>query len=125
MGFWLFMFVCNLFIPLIMIVFGRIMLKRPPKSINGVYGYRTSMSMKNKDTWNFAHELCGRLWWKAGWILLAGSIVVQLPFIKSGEDTAGKMGGFLCMIQCAVLIASIFPVEKALKKTFHKDGSRK
>ena len=24
-------------------------------------GYRTSMSMKNKDTWEFAHKYCGKV----------------------------------------------------------------
>lgn len=28
------------------------LLKFPPKDINGLIGYRTSMSMKNNDTWN-------------------------------------------------------------------------
>lgn len=27
-----------------------------PKNINGLIGYRTSRSMRNMDTWNFAHE---------------------------------------------------------------------
>ena len=50
MGFWIAMFVCNLLVPLLMVIFGRIMYKHAPKSINGIYGYRTSMSMKNEDT---------------------------------------------------------------------------
>lgn len=125
MWFWIFMFLCNLLIPLMMIIFGRVMLKHPPKNINGVYGYRTSMSMKNMDTWYFAHEFCGKLWWKIGWVTLALSIVIQIPFAKSNDNIVGLVGGILCMIQCAVLIASIFPVENALKKNFNHDGTKK
>lgn len=33
--------------------------------------------------------------------------------------------GFCPRTQCAVLIASIFPTEKALKATFDKDGNRR
>lgn len=56
MFFWIFMLFVDLVTPLIMILFGRLFLTRPPKSINGVYGYRTARSMKNKETWAFAHR---------------------------------------------------------------------
>ena len=125
MGFWIFMFVCNIIIPITMIVFGWFMWKKPPGSINSICGYRTAMSMKNKDTWLFAHDCCGRLWWKVGWGLLPPSIIVQLPFTKSNEDVIGWLGFILCMIQCVALFASIIPVEKALKKTFDKNGNRR
>lgn len=125
MGFWLFMFMCNAIIPAMMIIFGRVMWKRPPKKINGIYGYRTSMSMKNMDTWRFAHEFSGKLWWKAGWIMLIVSVVVQLPFVKSSEDAVGVLGAILCMVQCAVLILTIFPTEKALRRNFDENGVRR
>ena len=62
MGFWIFMFLSNELIPILMLLFGWIFKKHPPKNINSVYGYRTSMSTKNIETWNFAHAYCGRLW---------------------------------------------------------------
>ena len=125
MGFWIAMFICNLLVPLLMIIFGRIMYKHAPKSINGVYGYRTSMSMKNEDTWKFAHDYCGRLWYKIGFIMLIPSVLVQLPFVKSSTDTIGIMTVVLETVQICVMIASIFPTEKALRKTFDKYGNRK
>lgn len=125
MGFWIFMFICDLLIPLMMVIFGRIMEKHTPKDINYLIGYRTSMSMKNADTWTFAHELCGKLWWRTGWAMLILSLGIQLPFVNNTKDTIGLMGLILCTVQCVVLIVSIFPVEKALKNTFNSDGSRK
>lgn len=125
MGFWVAMFIFNLLVPLLMVVFGRIMYKHAPKSINGVYGYRTSMSMKNEDTWKFAHDYCGRLWYKIGLIMLIPSVLVQLPFVKSSTDTIGIMTVVLETVQICVMIASIFPTEKALRKTFDKYGNRK
>ena len=83
------------------------------------------MSRKNRDTWDFAHALCGKIWWKAGWLLLVPSIFIQLPFMHSDEDTVSLVSLLLCIVQCAVLIGSIYPVERALKKTFHPDGTRK
>lgn len=125
MGFWVAMFICNLLVPLLMVVFGRIMYKHAPKSINGIYGYRTSMSMKNEDTWKFAHDYCGRLWYKIGLIMLIPSVLVQLPFVKRSTDTIGIMTVVLETVQICVMIASIFPTERALRKTFDKYGNRK
>ena len=125
MGYVIAMFIFNLLIPVLMIIFGRIMYKHAPKSINGVYGYRTSMSMKNEDTWKFAHDYCGKLWYKVGLIMLIPSVLVQLPFVKSSTDTIGIMTVVLETVQICVMIASIFPTERALRKTFDKYGNRK
>ena len=57
------MLVMNLLIPATMAGFGRAFLKKAPGKINYAFGYRTSMSMKNKDTWDYAHKFCrGELW---------------------------------------------------------------
>lgn len=120
MGFWIFMTICNLLIPIVMIGFGWLLKKHPPKNINGIYGYRTSMSMKNMDTWKFAHEYCGKLWWKIGWMILPISVITMMLCMKSSKDIIGTVGGVVSAIQCVLLIVSIFPVEKALKKNFDK-----
>ena len=108
MWFWWFMLACDLLIPAIMILTGRMMWKHCPKKINGLLGYRTTRSMKNNDTWRFAHMHCGRLWWRVGWVLLLLSAAVHLPFYHSDPGTIGK-----------------FPTEHALKKTFRDDGTRR
>ena len=125
MGFWLFMLVCDLLVPVIMILCGRMMWKHAPDKINGVMGYRTSRSMKNMDTWKFAHDYCGRLWWKIGWIMLIPSLVIHIPIYGKSDDVIGWTGGILTMLQCVVLIVSIIPTEMALKKTFTKEGTRR
>lgn len=125
MWFWWFMLLCCLLTPVLMIVGGRMMWKHCPKHINSVIGYRTSRSMKNMDTWTFAHEHAGRLWWKWGWLLLAPSILIYLPLYGATETVVSITGTVWLMFQLVVLIASIFPTEKALKENFHDDGSRK
>lgn len=125
MGFWIFMLASDLMIPFTMIGFGRYFLKTAPEEINSLFGYRTTMSMKNKDTWIFAHKYCGRLWYTGGLIMLPISIVVMLPVIGKTEDTIGTIGGILCVVQMIFLIGSIFPTEKALKSTFDKNGNRR
>lgn len=125
MGFWLFMLIMNLLIPFSMIGFGRYFLKNAPKEINAIFGYRTTMSMKNNDTWEFAHKYCGKIWYICGLVLLPLSIVLMFFVIGESGDTVGTLGGFLCAIQLIPLIGSVVPTEKALKKTFDKNGKRR
>ena len=112
MWFWWFMLACDLLIPAIMILTGRMMWKHCPKKINGLLGYRTTRSMKNNDTWRFAHMHSGRLWWRVGWVLLLLSAAVHLPFYHSDPGTIGKFALALEAVQC-------------LKKTFRDDGTRR
>ncbi len=124
MGFWFFMLIMCLLFPAIMILFGKIFLKTAPKEINYIFGYRTNMSMKNRDTWEFAHKFCGKIWYYAGLAMLPISVIPLLFVIGKGEDIIGTVGGIICMIGVAVIIASIFPTEIALRKNFDKDGNR-
>lgn len=125
MWFWWIMLFCDILIPLTMIIGGLIIWKRCPKKINSLFGYRSPLAMKNMDTWNFAHNHCGRLWWKVGLITLLPSALVHIPFYNSNEDTIGALSLTLMVIQCVILVASIIPTERALKKVFNADGTRK
>jgi len=125
MGFGIFMMVVDLLIPITMVGFGKCFSKNAPKEINEVFGYRTSMSMKTEDTWEFAHHYCGRLWLKIGCIILVLSVIVMLFVIGKDESVVGIFGGILCGIQLVFLIGSIFPTERALKSNFDEHGNRK
>ncbi len=108
MWFWWFMLICDLLIPTIMLVVGKMMWKHCPKSMNNIIGYRTTCSMKNMDTWKFANTYCGPLWWKLGIIMLIPSVLIHIPFYQSNVNTIGIVGGILVIIQCIVLIVSFF-----------------
>lgn len=115
----------NLLIPCIMIVVGLLFLKKPPRKINGIYGYRTSMSTKNQDTWNFAHYACGKIWFKVGCIMLIITLLFILFLFKMNISIVTTAGFVFCIIQSIILIATIYPVEKELKKHFDKEGNPK
>ena len=125
MAFWLFMLCSVLLVPVVMLLFGYIFLHHPPTQINALYGYRTSMSRKNQDTWDFAHACCGKLWWHIGWVLLPLSAAAMLPFLGKSVDVVGIAGTVITLLQCVVLIAAIFPVERALKREFDTQGRRR
>lgn len=115
MWFWWFILICDCLIPAIMIIAGRMMWKHCPKKINGVVGYRTKMSMINMDTWRFAHDHAGKLWWKVGIGLLGPTMLIHIPFYGASDDTIGILSIIIIVIQLVFLIGSIFPTEKSLK----------
>ncbi|WBW99184.1 SdpI family protein [Oceanirhabdus sp. W0125-5] len=125
MGFWIFMMISNLLIPFTMVGFGKYFIKSAPKQINAGFGYRTSMSMKNKETWEFAHHYCGKLWRTIGWIMLVLSVVAMLFVIGKDTSVVGTLGAILCLLQVVFLVGSIFPTEQALKRNFDRHGNRK
>lgn len=125
MGFWLFMLLADLLIPVIMLGLGCYFANNSPKKINYFVGYRTTRSMKNLDTWQFAHHYWGKLWRAAGLILLALSIIPFLFVIGADADTLGAVGAIVMIVQLAGLIATIIPVEIKLKNTFDENGIRK
>lgn len=125
MGFWIFMTIFNQLIPATMLLFGNYFEKKAPNEINGVFGYRTSMSMKNRDTWQFAHHYCGRLWKKMGKYMLYISIIISIATIGLDTEGIGRVGESLCFIQVFFMIGTIYPTERALKRNFDQYGFRK
>ena len=115
----------DLIIPFTMIGFGKLFLSNAPGEINFAFGYRTSMSMKNKDTWEFAHMFCGKLWFRCGLVLLPVSIIPLIFVFNQSDNTIGIVSGIVCVIQLVLLIGSIFPTEAALKKMFDENGVRR
>lgn len=118
MGFWFFMLIMNALIPLTMIIFGYLYQHHPPKKVNYLYGYRTSRSMRNLDTWQYAHQHLGRNWLKYGSVTLRVTLVLMLLLINKDTQVIGLWGGLICGAQLITIIASIFPTEKALKEKY-------
>lgn len=96
------------------------MFRHTPKSINGLVGYRTSKSMINQDTWNFANKYCAKLWIKLGISSSIVSILICVLF-----DINEIVSIVIVLIQTFLLLLSIIPIEKALKNTFDENGNRR
>lgn len=87
-----------------------ITMKFPPKKINGIYGYRTSRSMKSQDNWDIAQRYSSRLMLKQGLVMLViGGLLIALPI---PEEVSA-------VISVALLITSVIVLfvqtEKKLK----------
>lgn len=123
LGFWCFLLVCALLIPLTMIFFGTRFLKKPPKKINSVYGYRTARSMRSQAAWDFAHRYCGKLWRVMGWTMLPLSLLAMLSALGQEADFTSYLGGAVAVIQCGIMfVPTLILTERALKRNFDEHG---
>ena len=124
-AFWIFVLAMDLLVPGVMIGFGKEFQKNPPAEINPGYGYRTAMSSKNQDTWDFAQKRMGEVWHKWGKALLVPSFVPLLFVLGRDVGTVGAVGMVICGVQLIVMLSSIGVTEHALKKNFDKNGKRR
>ena len=115
---------CALLVPAVMALFGWIFLRRPPKSINSVYGYRTRRSMASPEAWAFAHRACGRVWLRWGMRTAVLSVLLMLPALGWDVEVSAWWMLGLTTLQCAVLFLSMIPVERELKRNFDLSGHK-
>jgi uncharacterized membrane protein len=100
---------------LIFIIAGIILLKFPPKKINGIYGYRTSSSMKTQLRWDFAQIYSSKETIKLGFLLALFGLIGLI--YHPNEKTGMILGmGFLI----SMVIVLLTRVEFAIKKKFAK-----
>ena len=123
MGFKVFMSFGVLLIPGIMIFFGRTMMDHPPKTINAAYGYRTTMSMINQDTWDYAQVACAKRWRKWGRVLALITLVVLIFALR--RPAFADVLGFYTAFETAYLLASVAATEIDLRRTFDERGQRR
>ena len=81
-----------------------------------------AMSMKNKETWKFAHKYCGRLWVKIGTIVRIFSICINLFISMLDTQVKSMVGICINILQTIIIVATIYPVERELKRNFDKNG---
>jgi len=114
----------TIFMSLLMLGFGLLFMKWVPKEINYIFGYRTTMSMKNQDTWKFAHNYAGKVWVYSGLINILFSAIIIIIF-KNTTVFNIISAILIAAVQPIILIVVIPLTEIALRKAFDKDGNKK
>ena len=110
----------HLLIGPLMLVLSLIFFYFPPKKINFVNGHRTSMSMKNQDTWDEANKRSTHM------MLLVSALTCILQLIGIVVNINQKSTILYATIfLVAGLIIGVILIEKQLKTIFDKDGNRK
>ena len=117
----IFSLITNSIVPIMMIVFGVLWKNHPPKDINWIYGYRSSMSMKNKETWKFAHMHNSKIWRYVGtiWLIISSVIIIL------SKENYEKVLELTMLIGVVIILLSLIPTEIAIRKKFDKNGELK
>ena len=90
---------------------GGVMLIFPPKKINGIYGYRTSKSMKNQVNWNFAQK------YSAQRMIQFSTISTVLSLLLFLFDASGNWATLVGMaVSILGIILVFYHTEKALSQ---------
>lgn len=121
----LIMLISTAFIPLLLIVIGKIFAKYPSKEPNIAIGFRTKLAMMNKETWDYAQRLFPKAWISLGRIMLPLSLIILFLLYSEDKDYTGNLALILMLVQVVFMLGSILYVNLKLKKAFNSDGSRK
>jgi len=116
LAFWLYLLVMTLLVPAVMLGFGHRFQKNPPKRINDLFGYRTRRSMRNWESWEYAHLVCGRFWWWAGWPALTFALVMMGRTVSAPIEEMAEASVLVVAIQMILLVLAIPWTERALKQ---------
>ncbi len=123
MGFWIFMFIMTLLVPFSLIFMWYVCPRI--KRVNGIMGYRTSRSMMNQSTWDFAQRVCARNSMKMFFPTTILAVVI-MPFCQNKDNnTIGWIGLGVTLTQLISYGIILFLTEKDLKKEFDDRGKRR
>jgi len=110
------MIIANLAIGPLILILVAIFSAYPPKSINGLYGYRTTRSMKSQEAWEASNKYAFKLML---WVAIITCIIQAIIYIAMSPTTAVMVGS---IVLCVLLVAIIPATEIFLKNNFDIDG---
>lgn len=116
---------CTMVVSLVFLVGGYSLRKTAKRKINHIIGYRTSLSMKNEDTWAFANDELGKIWIKIGWFIVPFTILFNAVFAFVKLNCYEMVCVLFVISEIVVVFITIAIVESKMSRTFNRDGSRK
>lgn len=112
------MLVLTLITPLTMLLVGLLWKAKPPKFGGSGLAYRTQLSARSQEAWDFAHKHISKLWVRIGLMLTVLTAVLMVMF----RDSASRFFLWLIAGQMAFLCISAFLVDGTLKASFDQEG---
>ncbi len=118
-----------LFIPALMLLKAVLFQYKQPKQINHIYGYRTSLSMKNQDTWVVANRLASECFLYASIGFL--TILILLLLVAGRAGLVSWFGSFrtlflvIAILSSGLVLLPIIVTEYKLRQIFTSEGIRK
>ncbi len=95
---------------------------RPPKEINNWYGYRTPLSTKNQDNWEFAQNHSRKMFLNCGVLMILLGAVSGYFLFEGNTEVIFIVETFVVLpIFCAVLLFSTHIRLKKFDRLSHKN----
>jgi len=122
MGTWIFVCIACLICPLMMLIYGIRFLKYQPKR-EGVCGVRIKAALENDETWDFAHQYCGKLWQTMGIFMASVVLLCMIVLTRFSNLVIAVSGVVILFVQLILFILSFCFVSKAIVKNFKNKES--
>ena len=114
--------ITGLLLPTMLVGFGAIFRSHPPKNINMAFGYRTSRSMKSRESWDCANRYWGALVFRIGLAAEGVTLAVLAAGYLAAPGQMGNLSLVMSGLQIVLLFVSIPLTERQLKKRFDDNG---
>lgn len=114
--------ITGLLLPTMLVGFGAIFRSHPPKNINMAFGYRTSRSMKSRESWDFANRYWGAFVFRTGLAAEGVTLAVLAAGYLAAPGQMGNLSLVMSGLQIVLLFVSIPLTERQLKKRFDDNG---
>ena len=111
--------------PVIMLCFGWMYRKNPPKEANYGVGYRFWWGMASLEAWTFTQELAGKIFFVAGIALTAIAGVVGILLFFLAPMAMAWTAVITMVVELAAIGGCCIFINVKVMKTFDKEGYRK
>ena len=123
---WFYTLIGDTVVPALIAFYGwRYMRGKYPKRKKGSAGYRTIQSSRTEETWQFAHSLCGKIWFFGGIAMEVVALIVLLTRLQKDVKTIITTGIIVLLIQMGLVLLTAIPIEIGLFITFDRTGTRR
>ncbi len=113
-------FAAAMIVPVCLFLAGIMWKTKPPAYLSQGLCYRTTLTEKSQEAWQFAHFHCAKLWTRAGLILIVLTAVLMY-FLKESYISYLL---WIIFFQMVIFCISAFFVEILLKSCFDENGNK-
>ncbi|MDR7857448.1 SdpI family protein [Tissierella sp.] len=110
----------NFIMPVSLIIYGSVYIKKAGGSISNFLGYRTVRSMLSEETWKYGNRRAGQIWIRLG----LGLIIFSALYLLFISKDFSKPSWLLAIVSVLSSMVSLQTVDKELKEKFDEKGKK-
>ncbi len=116
------MYLLLLAVPVCAVVLGFMCWRCPPKGPTWAYGYRSRRARASTESWLFAQNLAGQIWYFLGLVMLVGSFAVMTKLDMEQIEGAFYKASVVVIVQLVLVCLCQLPTEYLLLQRFDRFG---